>query len=61
VTVELLPGSFEGSTFVSLIHDEFPEGEAGEKARAYFDKAWDAVLSRLRERFIRGPVDWSKK
>jgi uncharacterized protein YndB with AHSA1/START domain len=61
VTVELLPGSVSGTTLVTLAHDGFPEGEAGEKGRAYFDKAWDVVLSRLRERFIRGPVDWSKK
>lgn len=61
VTVELLPGSVGETTLVTLVHDGFPEGEAGEKGRAYFDKAWDVVLSRLRERFIRGPVDWSKK
>lgn len=61
VTVELLPGSVEGSTLVSLVHDGFPEGEAGEKARDYFEKAWDVVLGRLRARFRQGPVDWSKK
>lgn len=61
VTVELLPGSVEGSTLVTLAHDEFPEGEAGEKGRAYFEKAWDVVLDRLRERFRHGPVDWAKK
>lgn len=61
VTVELLPGSVEESTLVSLVHDEFPEGEAGEKGRSYFDKAWDVVLARLQERFRHGPVDWSKK
>ena len=61
VTVELLPGSLDGTTLVSLVHDGFPEGEAGEKGRAYFDKAWDVVLGRLRERFRHGSVDWSKK
>ena len=61
VTVELLAGSVEGSTLVSLVHDQFPEGEAGEKGRAYFGKAWDAVLARLQQRFRRGPVDWSKR
>jgi uncharacterized protein YndB with AHSA1/START domain len=61
VTVELLPGSVEGSTLVALLHDGFPEGEAGEKGRAYFDKAWDGVLARLQQRFRHGPVDWSRK
>ena len=61
VTVELLPASVGDTTLVTLVHDGFPEGEPGERGRAYFDKAWDAVLSRLRERFTRGPVDWSRK
>ena len=61
LSVELIPGSVDGSTLVSLVHDEFPEGEAGEKGRAYFDKAWDVILGRLRERFRHGPIDWSKK
>lgn len=61
VTVELLPGSVEGSTLVTLAHEGFPEGEAGEKGRAYFEKAWDVVLARLQQRFRSGPVDWSRK
>lgn len=61
VTVELLAGSVAGSTLVSLVHDGFPEGEAGEKGRAYFDKAWDTVLARLQQRFRSGPVDWTKR
>jgi uncharacterized protein YndB with AHSA1/START domain len=61
VTVEFLPGSMDGSTLVSLVHDEFPEGEAGEKGRAYFEKAWDTVLARLQQRFRSGPVDWTKR
>ena len=61
VTVELIPGSVEGSTLVTLVHDGFPEGEAGEEGRAYFEKAWDTVLARLQQRFRRGPVDWSRK
>ena len=61
VTVELLPAVVDGATLVSLVHDEFPEGEAGEKGRAYFEKAWDVVLARLQQRFRSGPVDWSTK
>ena len=61
VTVELMPGSVEGSTLVTLVHDGFPEGEDGEKGRAYFEKAWDVVLSRLQQRFRSGAVDWSRK
>ena len=61
VTVELIPGSVEGSTLVTLVHDGFPEGAAGEKARAYFEKAWDFVLARLQQRFRSGAIDWSKK
>jgi len=61
VTVELIPGSVEGSTLVTLVHDGFPEGAAGEKARAYFEKAWDVVLVRLQQRFRSGAIDWSKK
>lgn len=61
VTVELMPGSVGGSTLVTLAHDGFPEGEAGEQGRAYFEKAWDVVLARLQQRFRHGPVDWSRK
>ena len=61
VTVELLPASVSGTTLLTLVHEGFPEGDAGEKARAYFDKAWDQVLARLQERFRRGPFDWSRK
>lgn len=61
VTVELIPGSVEGSTLVTLLHDGFPQGESGEQARATFEKAWDGVLARLQQRFRHGPVDWSRK
>ena len=61
VTVELLPASVDGATLVLLVHDGFPEGEAGEKGRAYFEKAWDVVLARLQQRFRSGQVDWSTK
>jgi uncharacterized protein YndB with AHSA1/START domain len=61
VAVELLPASVDGATLVSLVHDGFPEGEAGEKGRAYFEKAWDTVLARLQQRFLSGPVDWTKR
>lgn len=61
VAVELIPGSAEGSTLVTLVQDGFPEGEAGERARAYFEKAWDAVLARLQQRFRSGATDWSRR
>jgi hypothetical protein len=41
-------------------HLGWGEGEDWDKAYAYFDHAWGAVvLPRLRQRFEKGPLDWS--
>ena len=45
-------------TLVVLTHSGWGVGEDWDKAYAYFDHAWDAVLGNLRYRFEVGPVDW---
>lgn len=45
-------------TRVTLTHTGWGEGEDWDKAYAYFDRAWDAVLSNLHYRFAVGPVAW---
>ena len=45
-------------TAVTLRHTGFADGPEWAEGRAYFDRAWDTVLGRLRERFERGPIDW---
>lgn len=56
VVVELSP---EGDgTHVKLTHDGWGDGGNWDKTRAYFDKAWPAVLGVLKERFVKGPAKW---
>lgn len=43
---------------VAMTHSGWGVGEDWDKAYAYFDRAWDAVLGNLRYRFAVGPVDW---
>ncbi len=43
---------------VVMTHTGWGVGEEWDKAYAYFDHAWDAVLGNLRYRFTVGPVDW---
>ena len=45
---------------VALLHKDWPEGEAWDKAFAYFERAWDIVLKRFVESLEKGPVDWKK-
>ncbi|MFQ5694735.1 MAG: DUF6265 family protein [Terriglobia bacterium] len=45
-------------TRVTVTHSGWGEGEQWDKAYAYFDSAWDAVLGNLEYRFTVGPVDW---
>lgn len=45
-------------TLVVLTHSGWGVGEEWDKAYAYFDHAWDAVLGNLRYRFEVGPMDW---
>lgn len=49
----------EGATRVRLTHLGWREGEDWERGFAYFDRAWDVVLGRLRQCFETGPIDWS--
>lgn len=50
----------DGQTKVSLTESGWGEGEEWDKAFAYFSKAWqNIVLSRLKQRFENGPLDWS--
>lgn len=47
-------------TRVCLTHLGWGRGEAWDRAYAYFDRAWGAiVLPRLVARFASGPIDWS--
>ena len=57
VVVRLEPAGKE-QTRVELTHTGWGVGEDWDKAYAYFDRAWDAVLGNLRYRFTVGPVDW---
>jgi uncharacterized protein YndB with AHSA1/START domain len=59
VTVRFLPEG-EKSTRVTLYHGGWGEGGEWDKAFAYFEKAWHAVLVALEERFTRGPRDWTE-
>jgi len=56
VTLGFAPAEGGGTT-VTLTHTGFRNGAAWDEGRAYFDKAWDVVLGRLKERFEKGPVD----
>lgn len=48
------------SVRVRLCHLGWGQGEEWERLRHYFDRAWDIVLQRLRQRFSTGPLDWSR-
>lgn len=45
-------------TRVQMTHTGWGVGQDWDKAYAYFDRAWDAVLGNFRYRFEVGPVDW---
>jgi uncharacterized protein YndB with AHSA1/START domain len=47
-----------GKVRVEMTHSGWGVGEDWDKAYAYFDRAWDAVLGNLQYRFTVGPVDW---
>ena len=50
----------DGLVRVNMHHRGWGEGEQWDQAYAYFDRAWDIVLSRLKQRFQEGPIDWEK-
>jgi uncharacterized protein YndB with AHSA1/START domain len=47
-------------THVKLSQLGWLEGALWDQSYAYFDRAWGVVMSRLRERFITGPINWSQ-
>jgi uncharacterized protein YndB with AHSA1/START domain len=47
------------STRVTLHHTGWGDGGEWDKTFAYFDRAWGHVLGNLKQRFERGPRDWS--
>ncbi|HEX6851803.1 MAG TPA: SRPBCC domain-containing protein [Candidatus Polarisedimenticolaceae bacterium] len=60
VVVELQPAG-EGRTRLRFTHLGWGEGTDWDAAYAYFDKAWSTfVLPHLKQRFVKGPVDWAK-
>lgn len=50
----------DGLTRVSLHHTGWGDGGQWDQAYAYFDRAWGQVLSNLKQRFERGPQDWTE-
>jgi len=48
-------------TRIFMCHTGWGDGDEWDKAYDYFMNAWDDVLKRLRDRFEKGPVDWTKK
>jgi uncharacterized protein YndB with AHSA1/START domain len=49
----------ETSTLVRLSHLGWQEGAEWDRVYEYFESAWWTVLTRLRERFAHGPIDWA--
>ncbi len=48
-------------TRLFLCHTGWGDGNEWNKAFDYFSEAWDVILKRLKIRFEKGPIDWSKK
>lgn len=57
VAIEIEPGD-EGCR-VAMTQSGWGEGDDWDEGFAYFDRAWELVLRRLRHRFVEGPVDWN--
>jgi uncharacterized protein YndB with AHSA1/START domain len=49
------------TTRLTLDHHGWKEGSEWDAAYLYFVDAWDVVLSRLLQRFEKGPVDWNQR
>lgn len=45
-------------TEVKIVHTGWQTGHQWFRGMAYFEKAWELVLSRLNHRFRFGPIDW---
>ena len=48
----------DNTVFAKLTHLGWKEGKGWDEVYAYFDKAWDVVLTRLKKRFENGPIKW---
>lgn len=59
VTVRFAPLT-DTTTQVTLHHTGWGEGGEWDKAYAYLDRAWGAVLANLQKRFVQGPYDWTE-
>jgi len=59
VTVRFAPLT-DTTTQVTLHHTGWGDGGEWDKAYAYFDRAWGAVLGNLQKRFDKGPYDWTE-
>jgi len=46
------------TVLVKLTHLGWKEGKEWNEVYAYFDRAWDVVLTRLKRRFEEGPIKW---
>lgn len=44
---------------VELMHTGWREGAEWDRALKYFTRAWNIVLTRLSQRFAKGPIDWT--
>ena len=49
----------EAWTLVRFTHLGWQEGGEWDQVYEYFESAWGTVLTRLRERFARRPIDWT--
>lgn len=47
-------------TEVTLTHSGWGKGADWDECFDYFERNWDVVLSRLKQRFESGPIDWSR-
>lgn len=57
---ELEPAG-EGRTRLRLIGAGYPDNEAGRRLMGFFREGNRISLERLRERFVTGPIDWSRQ
>lgn len=48
------------ATRVSLHHTGWGDGSEWDQAYTYFDRAWGRVLGNLKQRFEKGPQDWTE-
>ena len=51
----------EEETRVFMCHTGWGDGEEWDDAFDYFLDAWEVVLRRLKIRFEKGPIDWTKE